>query len=58
MKFCMCAQSLALGTHKFQLEILTINVISGIVYFREISLESSQNIIETTPRISADIVLK
>ena len=41
LKLCMCAQSHALGTRtKFQLEILTINVISGIVYFREIILES------------------
>ena len=47
----MCAQSMALGTHtKFQLEILTINGIFGIVYFRKISLESSQNVSETTPR--------
>ena len=39
----------ALGTRtKFQLEILTINVISGIVYFRKIILESSQNVSETT----------
>ena len=46
----MCAQSYALGTRtKFQLEIFTINVISGIVYFREIILESLQNISETTP---------
>ena len=36
---------------KFQLEILTINVITGIVYFREIILESSLNVSETTPRI-------
>ena len=44
------AQSRALGAHtEFQLEILTINVISGIVYFREIILESSRNISETTP---------
>ena len=41
---------MALGTRtKFQLEILTINVISGIVYFREIILESSRNVSETTP---------
>ena len=47
----MCAQSHALGTRtKFQLEILTINVISDIVYFHEIILESSQNVSETTPR--------
>ena len=41
----VCAQSHALGTRKkFQLEILTINGISGIVYFREIILKSSQNV--------------
>ena len=34
---------------KFQLEILTVNVIYGIVYFREIILESSCNVSETTP---------
>ena len=45
LKLCSCAQSHALGTHtKFQLEILTINVITGIVYFREIILESSRNV--------------
>ena len=52
LKLCMCAQSLALGTRtNFQLEILTINVISGIVYFREISLKSSRSVSETTPCI-------
>ena len=51
LKLCMCAQSHALGTHtKFQLEILTINRIFGIVYFRKISLESSRNVSETAPR--------
>ena len=35
----------------FQLEILTITVISGIVYFLEIILESTQNVSETTPCI-------
>ena len=46
----MCAQSNAFGTWtKFQLEILPINVISDIVYFREICLESSRNVSETTP---------
>ena len=50
LKICMCAQSHALGTHtKFQLEILTINGILGIVYFRKISLESSRNVSETAP---------
>ena len=50
-KLIMCTQSHALGTHtKFQLEILTINVISGIVYFCEIFLESLWKISETNPR--------
>ena len=50
LKLCTCAQNHALGTRtKFQLEILTINVISGIVYFRKIILESSRNVNETTP---------
>ena len=50
LKLCMCAQSKALGTHtKFQLEILTITVICGIVYFRKIILESLWNVSETTP---------
>ena len=53
LKLCTWAQSIALGTRtKFQLKILTINVISGIVYFREIILESSRNLSETTPRPS------
>ena len=45
LKLCTCAQRMA-----FQLEILTINMISGIVYFRETILESSQNGSETIPR--------
>ena len=45
LKLFMCAQShAALGIHtKFQLENLSLNVISGIVYFREIILESLRN---------------
>ena len=51
LKLCSCAQSHALGTRtKFQLEILAINVITGIAYFRKIILESSRNVSETTPR--------
>ena len=51
LKPCLCAQSHALGTRtKFQLEILTIHVITGIVYFREIILESSRDVSETAPR--------
>ena len=34
---------------KFQLEILAKNVISGVVYFREIILESPRNVSETPP---------
>ena len=52
MKLCTCAHSHALGARtKFQLEILTVNVIPGMVYFHEIILESSRNVIETTPRV-------
>ena len=50
LKICSCAQSHSLGTRtKFQLEIPIINVIIGIVYFREIISESSWNVSETTP---------
>ena len=50
LKLCTWAQSYALGTRtKFQHKILTINVISGIVYFRDIILESSRTLSETTP---------
>ena len=43
-----CAQSYALVSRtKFQLEILTINMIYDIVYFREIILENSRNVSET-----------
>ena len=35
LKLCACAQGHALGTHTFQLEILTRNVISSIVYFND-----------------------
>ena len=53
LKLCSCAQCHALGTRtKFQLEILTINVINSIVYFRDIILVSSRNVSETTPCLS------
>ena len=56
LKLCTCAQSHALGTcTKFHLEILTINVISGIVYFRKIILDISWNISETTPNLSGSL---
>ena len=51
LKLRMCAQSHAWGTcTKFQLEIRTINVISSIVYFHKIILESLWHVIETTSR--------
>ena len=37
------------NTHLGSSEILTMNVIFGIEYFRKIILESSQNVSETTP---------
>ena len=40
---------------KIQLAIVTINVISVIVFFLEIILESLQNISETTPRASTEV---
>ena len=44
-KFFTCAESYTLGTRpKFKLEILTTHVISDIVYFREIILESLWNL--------------
>ena len=53
LKLCGYAQNQALGTPtKFQQEILTINMISGIVYSREIVLVSSRDVSETTPGIS------
>ena len=49
---------MALGTRtEFQLEIFTVNVISGVVYFREIILESSRNVSETTPWNTARVYL-
>ena len=50
LKLCTCAQSMGLGTRtKFQLEILIRSTISAIQKFREIILESSRNVSETTP---------
>ena len=43
LKLCTCAWAHG------QSEILSINVISGMVYFREVILVSSRNISETTP---------
>ena len=50
----MYTESHALGTRaNFQLEMLTINLIYGIVYFGKIILEISQNISEIAPSSSA-----
>ena len=50
LKLCACAQSMALGTRtKFKFEILIRSMIPAIHNFRENILESSRNIIETTP---------
>ena len=47
LKLCACAQSHALGAStNIQLEILTINMISGIVYFRDIILESPFSLVK------------
>ena len=47
LQLCTCAQSHSLDTRtKFQLEILIINVISGVVYFCDIILQSSRNVCE------------
>ena len=52
VKLCMCAQSMALGTHtKFQIKILNRSMIYNIVYFHKIILESSWNISETIPGV-------
>ena len=51
LKLCTCVQSHALGTCvKFQLEIPTMHVLPGIVYFRDIISESSWNVGETIPK--------
>ena len=43
--------------HMFQVSVTkSINWISGIEYFREISLESSRNVSETTPWASVTAV--
>ena len=49
LKLCMCGKRHAMGTRtKFHLDVCIINVISGIVYFREIILEGSRDVSETT----------
>ena len=50
LKLSTCAQSIAFGTRtNFQIEMLIINVISGVVYFRENILGSSRSVSETVP---------
>ena len=52
----LCPKPMALGTRtKFQLEIVTLTVISGIVYFRNIILESSRIVCETTPWVPESV---
>ena len=64
LKLCTCAQSHALGTcTKIQLEILTINVISGIVYFwraREMLVKQSPGLKkrDTTTYVSQQYIHK
>ena len=42
LTFCTCAQSMDLGARiKIQFEIITVNVTSGNVYFREIIFENA-----------------
>ena len=38
---------------QYQLKIVTINGISGIVYIRDYILKSSRNVSKTTPRYAA-----
>ena len=46
----MCAQGHALGTHTgFRLEALTVEVISGLLFFVSIYLESLRGVGETVP---------
>ena len=50
LKVCMCAQSHALGSHtNFQLEILIINVISGIVYVHDIFWRAHETLVKQSP---------
>ena len=50
LTLCTCAQSMALGTRtKFQLEIITINVISSIIYFRETVWRARETLVKQPP---------
>ena len=54
LKFCTRAQSMALGTRaKFQHAVFIRSTISAIYTFRENIMESSRNVSETTPNITA-----
>ena len=56
LKLCTRAQSHALGTRaKFQLGIPTINVVSGIVYFREIIWRAHETLVKQPPEISGRV---
>ena len=54
LKLCSCAQSKALGTRtNFQLEILTINVITGIVYiFARLFWRAPETLVKQPPGLS------
>ena len=50
LKLCTGAQSMALGTRtKFQLEIHTINVFSGVVYFRKLFWRARKTLEQQPP---------
>ena len=53
LELCMCAQRHALGTHAgFRLGALTVEVISGLVFFVSIFLESLRGVGETAPWVT------
>ena len=59
LTLCTCAQSNGLDTcAKSPLEIFTINVIAGIVYFREIILESSRKVMKHHPGYGRSIYVR
>ena len=52
LKLCTCDQSHALGTcTKFQLEILTIKVISGLVYLERLFWRAREALVKQPPDI-------
>ena len=52
LKLCTCAQSYALGIRtKFQLEIVAINVISGILCFRKLFWRARETLVKQPPGV-------